>query len=84
MSDNSSFNSEASFDELEEEDETKSLTEKEKEKDKEGLQEKKEVQNINLRKHYAFIISSILLDTNLWHFNTKNLIEYVYFKYTIF
>ena len=60
MSDNSSFNSEASFDELEEEDETKSLTEKEKEKDKEGLQEKKEVQNINLINAISKTLTTIL------------------------
>ena len=60
MSDNSSFNSEASFDELEEEDETKSLTEKEKEKDKEGLQEKKEVQNINLINVISKTLTTIL------------------------
>ena len=60
MSDNSSFNSEASFDELEEEDETKSLTEKEKEKDKEGLQEKKEVQNINLITAISKTLTTIL------------------------
>ena len=60
MSDNSSFNSEASFDELEEEDETKSLTEKEKEKDKEGLQEKKGVQNINLINAISKTLTTIL------------------------
>ena len=60
MSDDSSFNSEASFDELEEEDETKSLTEKEKEKDKEGLQEKKEVQNINLINAISKTLTTIL------------------------
>ena len=61
MSFNSSFDSEApSDDDSKEEDDTKSLTEKDKEKIKSGLQQKEEVQNINLINAISKTLTTIL------------------------
>ena len=61
MSNNSSFDSEAPSDDMsKEEDDTKSLTDKDKEKIKSGLQQKEEVQNINLINAISKTLTTIL------------------------